>query len=578
MRLQLSPLVINFILKKISLTIKSYCTIPKLIRTSFFSWLFLAVLLGMLVTSSTLVQASESSKLVIDSSSFNTKLLNLTKNNFNIIDESDTSAPVSNLHLTITDGGISVMPGETIPYTLTYTNSDNISINNVVILETVPANTTFNAATSTKEWNCLGGSIEGTLCLLSLNTLPPGSSGTVIFALNVNKPYTGGFNPVTNTATIIGIGQNGNIGDTARDITPVNILSDTPVSAPGVAVDNTVYPYILKKVAPDVAVAGQAVVFTLIVSNPDTKPAENIVVDDPIPAIFRVTGTTTSQGAYTIDGQHLTVNIGTLAPGTTVTILINTVVVEGAEGAQINTATIKGFKEDKTFDGLANGSIPSLRATASIQIMPSMPNTGKAQQISNDGEKLATQHSIRPESSDYEMFGKNISTRHYLSELGLESLHTAKGPIMPTRIRIPILSIDSYIQPVGLLSNGQMDVPDNIWEVGWLNSSALPGTAGNTVLAGHKDSQQGTAVFWALDTLHKGNLIYISDKSGNELTFEVETVELYSLANAPLSRIFGSTSRAQLTLISCAGDFIPTLHTYNQRVVVYAKLLTSDGK
>src|SRR6185312_9401078 len=64
---------------------------------------------------------------------------------------SDTTPVIAapDFSLTKSDGGASVAPGGTVAYTLTYANSGNQGATGVVLTETVPANTTFNAGTST---------------------------------------------------------------------------------------------------------------------------------------------------------------------------------------------------------------------------------------------------------------------------------------------------------------------------------------------------------------------------------------------------------------------------------------------
>ena len=63
----------------------------------------------------------------------------------------DTTPVIAAPDLTLakSDGGASVVPGGTISYTLTYANVGNQGATGVVITETVPANTTFDAGAST---------------------------------------------------------------------------------------------------------------------------------------------------------------------------------------------------------------------------------------------------------------------------------------------------------------------------------------------------------------------------------------------------------------------------------------------
>src|SRR5205085_1186906 len=68
------------------------------------------------------------------------------------------------------------------------------------------------------------------------------------------------------------------------------------------------------------------------------------------------------------------------------------------------------------------------------------------------------------------------------------------GPGVPVRLRIPALGLRTSIEPVGLRA-GAMDVPTNVWDVGWFQLGPRPGDVGNAVIDGHLDSTTGPAVF-----------------------------------------------------------------------------------
>src|SRR5439155_1058996 len=86
--------------------------------------------------------------------------------------------------------------------------------------------------------------------------------------------------------------------------------------------------------------------------------------------------------------------------------------------------------------------------------------------------------------SDIELFGKPISTvKPQLGSLGT-SVQPATGPIVPYRIRIPALGIDTVVESVGVTARGLMDVPGNIWDAGWLQSGAKPGALGQAIIDG----------------------------------------------------------------------------------------------
>ncbi|WP_088006958.1 class F sortase [Indiicoccus explosivorum] len=141
------------------------------------------------------------------------------------------------------------------------------------------------------------------------------------------------------------------------------------------------------------------------------------------------------------------------------------------------------------------------------------------------------------------------------------------------RIRISAIGIDANIIDVGVLPNGQMDVPVNTDEVGWLTSGARPGERGNAIMAGHVDSGTGPAVFYQLPDLVPDDEIVIEGKDGKQLTYRVTSVEQYKTSGSPVDRIFDYAFSSQLILITCTGDFVEETGNYEDRLVVTAELM-----
>jgi LPXTG-site transpeptidase (sortase) family protein len=150
---------------------------------------------------------------------------------------------------------------------------------------------------------------------------------------------------------------------------------------------------------------------------------------------------------------------------------------------------------------------------------------------------------------------------------------TIKQGIIPVRISIPAIKVDTTVEHVGLLENGQMDVPGSYETVGWFEPGIQPGNNGNAAIAGHLDHYTGPAVFFNLKELGSGDLIMISDENDKTLTFVVQSVESYKTEEAPLQRIFGDADQPHLNLITCDGYFDKATQESERRLVVYTDLL-----
>lgn len=130
-----------------------------------------------------------------------------------------------NLSISKSDGNAGATLSQNITYTLTYANIGNKGATGVVINETVPANTTFNAGASTAGWTCLPNNNAGSACTFNVGALAGGGAGgSVTFVVTVSNSVPGGTTQISNTATINDDGTNGADADgsnnTSSDTTP----------------------------------------------------------------------------------------------------------------------------------------------------------------------------------------------------------------------------------------------------------------------------------------------------------------------------------------------------------------------
>ena len=145
----------------------------------------------------------------------------------------------------------------------------------------------------------------------------------------------------------------------------------------------------------------------------------------------------------------------------------------------------------------------------------------------------------------------------------------------PTRLIIPAIGINAFIESLGPLPNGDMATPaQHPWDdTGWYNLGPRPGEQGSAVIDGHLDRPGGyPAVFWRLREMHVGDDVLVLNSNGKKLHFHVTRIALYAPQTAPIQDIFGNKGGAYLNLITCAGDWIPSEHQTTSRLVVYTSL------
>jgi hypothetical protein len=149
---------------------------------------------------------------------------------------------------------------------------------------------------------------------------------------------------------------------------------------------------------------------------------------------------------------------------------------------------------------------------------------------------------------------------------------TTTPPIpRPAGLRINAIDVDAPVNPYGVAANGDMDVPDNVTDVGWYEFGPRPGESGSAVLAAHVDlAGQGPGVFFDLEDLDPGDLVTIVYEDDSTQSFRVAARVVYDKEEIPLDVIFAEDGPPVLTLITCGGGFNRQIRRYDSNVVVYA--------
>lgn len=150
-----------------------------------------------------------------------------------------------------------------------------------------------------------------------------------------------------------------------------------------------------------------------------------------------------------------------------------------------------------------------------------------------------------------------------------------ESPGLPVHLRIPAIEVDAYVGAVGVNSSGEMEAPDNSWDVGWFAMGPRPGEVGSSVIAGHLDSNSGgVGVFAELNKLQMSDKLYIEDDQGVTTTFVVRESRVYDPGYA--DEVFNQSYGAQLNLITCDGVWVGDKKSYSKRLVVFTDKLVLD--
>jgi sortase (surface protein transpeptidase) len=159
--------------------------------------------------------------------------------------------------------------------------------------------------------------------------------------------------------------------------------------------------------------------------------------------------------------------------------------------------------------------------------------------------------------------------------LTAEAKEIVQSDPRPRAISIPSINLGREIIDVGIASDGKLDVPPNFTQVGWYKYGALPGSRGSAVLDGHVDN--GSTIkgpFKRLREVKVGDEIFVTAADGTKQTFVVTQSKAYPTNKFPGELVFHDTSGRLLKIITCHGTYIPSIDTYDQRLIVTAELVS----
>lgn len=230
---------------------------------------------------------------------------------------------VPDLSITKDDAGASAVPGRDVAYTLTFSNDGNQDATGVILNESLPANTSFNASASTAGWACSGSS-----CTLAVGELAAdGEETAVTFVVTVDGDLPESITSMNNTVTVQDDGANG------PDPTPENNSADEQTPVPQFTAEKIVS--VVDDVDGDgLADPGDTVQYEISITQVGEAPVPDVTVSDIVPEFTSYVAGSTQlltpdpspiadvEGESTfplaVEGGHL---IGDIPVGSTYTVI-----------------------------------------------------------------------------------------------------------------------------------------------------------------------------------------------------------------------------------------------------------------
>lgn len=219
-----------------------------------------------------------------------------------------TPGTAADLSLTNAAAPGTVPVGQAITYQWTVTNNAATNVaTNVQLFDALSPGLTLVSVAAPSGVTCAAPTAGGTSVVCNLGTLDPGESAQV--AVTVLPTQAG-------TVT--------SMGTTTTDAGDVNTTNNTATLTTTVtAAGPTAANLVLDKTGPTGAVVpGQAVTYTLAVSNTSANPAPNTTLFDQLPPNFNLIASSTTAGACTSANGVVTCQLGTLPASGTATVTL----------------------------------------------------------------------------------------------------------------------------------------------------------------------------------------------------------------------------------------------------------------
>ena len=152
------------------------------------------------------------------------------------------------------------------------------------------------------------------------------------------------------------------------------------------------------------------------------------------------------------------------------------------------------------------------------------------------------------------------------------------APDRPRYLTVEKLGIsNARVLPMGVNARGELETPNNIFDVGWYEGSSKPGQGGTMMIDGHNGGPTKYGVFKKLPELSYGDILKV--ERGDGVVFNYKVVENNSVLLSDADNYMSTAAKTpeegkeSLTLITCTGEWSQQRQTYLSRQFVRAVIV-----
>lgn len=144
----------------------------------------------------------------------------------------------------------------------------------------------------------------------------------------------------------------------------------------------------------------------------------------------------------------------------------------------------------------------------------------------------------------------------------------------PTGLDIPAIDVHSTeFVDLELSDTGVMEVPQGATPIGWYALGPRPGEVGPSVLASHVNYDGVPGGFARLHELKIGDKVTVTRADGSKVDFEVYKNEQFPKSEFPHDRLYSNRPNPELVMVTCGGELNEAAHSYEDNIVVSARMV-----
>ena len=244
-----------------------------------------------------------------------------------------------------------------IPYTISIINNGNIQVENIIVTDIIPANTSFIENSVIVNGNALPN--DNPLNGIQIDTIPPNTTATILFQVRVTSiPQT---NPISNTSTI-------EYEYTVPDRPPI---TETIISSAAATEINHANLNSNKAVDLAFATVGDTLTYTITLNQTGNVAVNDVIIQDIIPQ-----GTTFIENSVIVNGETLPgVNPVSGIPIGTITIGEDAIVSFQVTVTSIPTPNELNNNAITTFNYIVNpNNVPVTNTTTTNTVTTTVQN------------------------------------------------------------------------------------------------------------------------------------------------------------------------------------------------------------